>query len=198
MASKYRVLPHQTMEHEAKVDRGMVNRPTDVTLDEPAIQVMTDLNELTPFCIDPSSCIDAANEKMIACGVRLLFVTAENGDLLGIVTSSDILGEKPVRLITERGGHRMDITTQDVMTRKSELEAIKMIDVENASVGDIVETMKTIGRQHTLVVETNEQGLEIIRGIFSTTQIERQTGMELQLVRRVNTFAEAEKAVMSV
>lgn len=198
MASKFRIIPHQTMEHDAKVDRRMVNRPTDVTLDDSALKVMTDLNEITPFCIDPSTCIDAANEKMIACGVRLLFVTDANDDLLGLVTSSDILGEKPVRLITKRGGNRIDIATQDVMTPKSEIKVIDIHDVENATVGDIIETMKTIGRQHTLVVETTDDRQEVIRGIFSTSQIEKQTGTKIQLSHRVTTFAELEKAVMSV
>ena len=185
------------MEYEAKVKRHTANRPTHVSLDDAAVQVMTDLSVLTPYSIDPSSSINAANDKMVACGVRLLFVTEENGDLAGIVTSTDILGEKPIRIVTEQGGSRQDITTRDVMTHKSDLQVINMSNVDSATVGDIVETMKAIGRQHTLVVETDENGKEFIRGIFSTSQIQKQTGTEIFLSRPVNTFAEAEKAVRS-
>jgi len=93
MNNKYKVLPHYSIEQGAIVDRRMVNRPTDVSLDDSAIQVMTDLNEITPFNIEPTASIDATNEKMIACGVRLLFVTDTENNLLGIVTAKDILGE---------------------------------------------------------------------------------------------------------
>jgi hypothetical protein len=51
-------------------------------------------------------------------------------------------------------------------------------------VGNIVLTLKNANRQHALVVEPHEDaalsGAEIVRGIFSTTQIGKQLGMEIQ------------------
>lgn len=197
MVNKYKALPHQSMKQDATVERHMVNRATDVSLDDPATVVMTDLNEFTPFSIEPTASIDATNEKMIACGVRLLFVTNGNGSLLGIVTAKDVLGEKPVQYLKEHGGHREEIMAQDIMTGKDRLDVLNMSDVEKAHVGDILETMNLLGRQHTLVVETDETGHSIIRGIFSTTQISRQLGVHIEPTMRANTFADVERVILS-
>ena len=197
MNNKYKVLPHYSIEQGAIVDRRMINRPTDVSLDDSAIQVMTDLNEITPFNIEPTATIDAANEKMIACGVRLLFVTDTGNNLLGIVTAKDILGEKPVMYLKEHGGKREDIIVQDVMTIKSKLDVLRFNDIKRATVGDVIETLKTLGRQHTLVEEITENGSSVIRGIFSTTQIGRQLGVTIEPAALAKTFADVEKVVLS-
>ena len=197
MIAKFKVLPHYTIEQGAIVDRRMINRPTDVSLEDGAIQVMTDLNEVTPFNIEPTANIDATNEKMIACGVRLLFVTDIDNNLLGIVTAKDILGEKPVQYMKEHGGTREDIIVRDVMTTKSNLDVLSFNDVKKATVGDIIETLHFLGRQHTLVEETTGTGGSFIRGMFSTTQISKQLGVSVDPIVRANTFADVGRVVLS-
>lgn len=198
MNNKYRVLPNYSIRQGTIVDSRMINRATDVSADDAAIAVMTDLNGITPFSIEPTASIDATNAKMIACGVRLLFVTDIDSNLLGIVTAKDILGEKPVMYLKEHGGSREDIIVQDIMTAKTNLDVLSFNDVKKASVGDIVETMKMLGRQHTLVEEISETGKTIIRGIFSTSQISRQLGVPIELPTRANSFADVERVVLSV
>ena len=58
MINKYKALPHQSMKQDAAVDHQMINRATDVSLDDPAIVVMTDLNEFTAFSIEPTASIE--------------------------------------------------------------------------------------------------------------------------------------------
>jgi CBS domain-containing protein len=197
MVNKYKALPQYSMAKETQVDRHTINRATDVSLDDPALLVMTDLHEITPFSIEPTASIEASNDKMIACGVRLLFVTDSAGKLLGIVTSTDVLGEKPVQYLKEHGGSRDDIMVQDVMTVVDALEALSYNDVQKAYVGDIIETMNLLGRQHTLVVDKTESGQFIVRGIFSTSQISRQVGMHIEPAIRARTFADVERVVLS-
>lgn len=197
MVNKYKALPHYSMEYDTQVDRHTINRATDVSLDNSATLVMTDLHEITPFSIEPTASIEATNEKMIACGVRLLFVTDNDGNLLGIVTSTDVLGEKPVQYLTEHGGSRDDIIVQDVMTTIDALKVLLYSDVQKSTVGDIVETMKILGRRHTLVVDKTETGESIVRGIFSTSQISHQVGMHIEPTRRAHTFADVERVVIS-
>jgi hypothetical protein len=135
---------------------------------------------------------------MIACGVRLLFVCDAQGALLGLVTATDLLSEKPVRYLQEHGGKREDILAQDIMTPHEKLQTLAMKDVESASVGDIVVTMKDFHRQHILVVEPDEsEAGEAIRGMFSTSQISRQTGIAIEQNNRANSFAEIELAIAS-
>jgi CBS domain-containing protein len=80
-----------------------------ISEDSPAMSVMTDLRIITPFQIENSASLEAVNEKMIACGVRLLFVSDKQGLLKGLVTSNDILGEKPMFFVTNNCCSRDDI-----------------------------------------------------------------------------------------
>lgn len=198
MTDSYKALPYSAIARGAMVNRRTLNRATNVSLQDPASVVMTDFNLVTPYSIEPTASIDAINEKMIACGVRLLFVTDNQNALLGLVTATDVLGEKPVQYMKEHGGKRQDILAQDLMTMHDKLDVLQMSDVESACVGDIIETAKVFGRHHILVVEKNHtEAGESVRGLFSTTQISRQLGAGLDIAERANTFAELGKAIAS-
>jgi len=197
MFDDYKAIAYYKIEANAKVDRRTINRATDITPDHPAILVMTDFKDTTPFSIEATASITATNEKMIACGVRLLFVTDNHDNLLGLVTATDVLGEKPIQYMKEHGGRYDDIMAQDIMTLKNDLDVLYLQDVEKANVGSIVETLKELERQHTLVVEKSEGDKEVIRGIFSTAQISRQLNITIEQVARANTFAEVERAIIS-
>ena len=104
--TNFKPLEYFALGKGVKINRRTANRATDVALNDPATLVMTDFNEVTPFSIEPTASIDDANNKMIACSVRLLFVTDHGGNLLGLVTARDILGEKPLQYLQEHGGRR--------------------------------------------------------------------------------------------
>ena len=67
-----------------------------------------------------------------------------------------------------------------------------MLSVRNAQVGHIVATLKALARQHALVVEVDAQSKEQrVRGIFSTSQISKQLGVNAaEVVARDATLAE--------
>jgi predicted transcriptional regulator len=198
MTQNHKPLPYYPIAKGAKIDRRTYNRPTNVSLHDPATVVMTDFNEITPFSIEPTASIDATNDKMIACGVRLLFVTDSEGSLLGLVTATDVLGEKPVQYLQEHGGRREDILAQDIMTPHDKLQVLRMADVQAATVEDIVRTMQDFNRQHILVAEPFDNAAgESVRGIFSTSQISRQLGKTIEPAGRANSFAEIEQVIAS-
>jgi acetyl-CoA carboxylase beta subunit len=58
-----------------------------------------------------------------------------------------------------------------------------------------VATLKRAGRQHALVVDQASGGRQMVRGIFSLTQIARQLGIAVQTPAIGNTFAEIEAAI---
>ena len=81
----------------------MQPRLARVTLESPALEVMTDLLRTSPATIRPQAPVEGANQFMISRGVRLLLVVDERDNVLGVVTATDVLGEKAVRAATERG-----------------------------------------------------------------------------------------------
>ena len=72
--------------------------PAEVGLESPAIFSMTDLRVVPALTTEPQVSIDWALGRMIDAGVRLLLVTDSDRQILGLITSHDIQGEKPLRL----------------------------------------------------------------------------------------------------
>jgi hypothetical protein len=170
--------------------------PNPVTLDSPAVDVMTDLALVAAVTIEASASLVTANDYMIARGVRSLFVTASNGRVLGLITAADLLGERPVRESHARGVGRNDLQVTDVMTPIHAVAAMKLEDVRAAKVGHIVASLTQAGRQHGLVAEIRGPSEVSIRGIFSASQIARQLGVPLHIPELARTFAEVEQALV--
>jgi hypothetical protein len=75
------------------------------------------------------------------------------------------------------------------MTPQHQVEVLDYAEVAKSRVGDVVETLKTMGRQHALVVEHTEDGHQVIRGILSATQIGKQLGIEIDTSDVAGSFA---------
>ena len=170
--------------------------PQPVSADSPALEVMTDLKLVLAATIDPETHIDVANQAMIARGVRSLLVVDRGGDVIGVVTARDILGERPMQMVSKRGMKHEEIRVFDVMTPGSEIEVLEMGDVLRSRVGAIVETLKRSGRQHALVVDRDVvANRQMVRGIFSASQVARQLGIPMHSTEVARTFAEIEAAI---
>ncbi len=61
-----------------------------VTLDSPALEVMTDLTRVRAATTQPSTTLRQAEQAMIYQGVRMLFVVGGLSSLEGLVTSNDL------------------------------------------------------------------------------------------------------------
>jgi len=167
--------------------------PGRVTLDDPAFSVMTDLREVAAATTRPEDTIDQAHAIMIRRGVRLLFVLGRDGAIAGVITATDLLGEKPVRFMQERGVSHAEILVEDIMTPAAKLEALPFLEVAQMRVGHVVATLKAVGRKHLMVAEENGRR---VRGLFSASQVARQLGMEVQTFEIASSFAEVEAALV--
>lgn len=164
-----------------------------VTLDSPALEVMTDLTRVFAETVGPDTLMAEAHRLMIRRGIRLLPVVDTQRRIVGLLTATDVLGEKPMQIIQHRGSRREDILVVDVMTPREVLQVLRMEDVGHSRVGHIVTSLKRAGRQHALVAESSADGGQRLRGIFSTSQIARQLGIALEAPHEIaNTFAQIE------
>ena len=167
--------------------------PEHVSLDDPAFSVMTDLRVVRAATTTPGELMSRAHAQMIQRGVRLLFVLERDSGIVGVITATDILGEKPLRFAQTHGATHAEIVVGDVMTPASMLEAIPLQDVAQMRVGHIVATHKAVRRQHLMVVEDNGRR---VRGLFSLSQVARQLGIPLQTTQVAQTFADIEAALV--
>ena len=77
MEREYDALPISELGEGAGYRRPMQPRRSQVTLESPALEVMTDLLRSSPATIRPQAPIEGANQFMISRGVRLLLVVDE-------------------------------------------------------------------------------------------------------------------------
>lgn len=189
---EYASLRWFTLQSAERVVIAKISPQARVTLDSPAVSVMTDFSQIAAATVEPDASIETANDFMKQRGVRALLVT--DPDVIGILTATDVLGEKPVKLALERGVRRHEIRVADIMTPRELIELISFSEIREARVGHIVATLKQAGRQHLLVGE-RAPGRVLVRGIFSLSQVARQLGVDLQPTSFAHTFAEIEAAL---
>ncbi len=145
---------------------------TLVQLDSPAITVMTDFSSVTPVTTTPQTPIDTALAKMKTAGVRLLFVVNDIDEIIGLITTTDIMGERPIKVTQQTRLPRATITVASIMTPQSDIQVLDAARVNTSAVGDIVATLRTLGRQHALVAQIDRAtGTHRVIGMFSTSHI---------------------------
>ena len=197
MERDYAPLPVRGLGPSAGFRRPTAAAAKRVTLESPALEVMTDLGRVAPATIRPQAPLAGANQFMIARGVRLLLVVDDQ---------ENVLGERPMRVAGERGLRRDELLVADVMTPAEQVEAIELGDLAGAHVGHVLETLRHSGRQHALVVDYDAlpppgplappARRAMVRGIFSASQIARQLGVAVAPGTEVaRTFAEIESAI---
>jgi len=206
MDREYQALPIRELGENAGYRRPVQAQATRVTHESPALEVMTDLARASPATIRPQAPVDGANHYMLSRGVRLLLVVDDSDTVLGVVTATDVLGEHALRVALELGVRRAELRVSDIMTPARQVEVIALADVEGARVGHVLETLAKAGRQHALVVDSEELPARslidppvkrtMVRGILSLSQLARQLGVPLPSSGEVaRTFSDIEAAL---
>lgn len=198
MTQDYQPLPFHHLESRVGYFRPRQRLPERVRADDPATHVMTDFSQVTAYTTELTTPLGKALEYMVKRGVRLLLTRDADGRIVGLITSRDIEGEKPARILAKAGGVWEDLLVADIMTLQPKLEVLWMEDVLAARVGDIIASLRQVGRQHAMVVDHDpETGQWAVRGIFSLSRIGAQLGVDIDPARQATTYAELEKAGVS-
>jgi CBS domain-containing protein len=164
-----------------------------VTQDSPALAVMTDLTKTKAATTGPSTTLRQAEQLMIYQGVRMLFVVSEMPALEGLITSTDLRGDRAMRIVQQRGAHYDELSVGDVMIPLTSLDAIDLDRMRTATVSNVIATLKKHGRNHLIVVDYALDGAgaeQRVCGVISRAQIERQLGEVIELVPIADSFAE--------
>lgn len=150
-----------------------IQRPGSALPTEPAARVMTDFTRDLPVTVNPDRSIDDALRDMIVAGVRALLVVRADS-VLGLITSYDIQGERPLQFLASSGFSRHDeIAVGHIMTPWADVTKLDMEWVSHARVTDVDRHFRRTLASHIVVTERGGGG-EMIRGLFSRTRIDRQ------------------------
>ncbi len=192
---QYSPLPDRPLQPGTRFHRPAQALPPTVVPEDPAVSAMTDFQKVTAFTIDPDVGFDTCMRVMRRRGVRLLLVVNVENHVLGIITTNDLLGEKALQNISARGISREEALVRDIMTPQERLDVINMDDVLHAHVGNVVATLKAKGRRHAAVVDADASGRQVLRGLFSASQIALQLGQPVETSEIAQTFAEISVAL---
>lgn len=169
---------------------------TPVTLDSPALAVMTDLTQVKAATTHRSTPLRQAEQMMIFQGVRMLFVVTDVPSFEGLITSADLSGDKQMRAVHDRGVRYDELCVGDVMTELHLVDAIDFADLKTAVVGNLIATLQRFGRTHLLVVEqASATAPRRVRGVVSGAQIGRQLGQPIDITPIATSFSEIERAL---
>ncbi len=149
---------------------------TSLSLDNPATTFFTDFTISEPLVIECGIMADNARRVMRKTHVRLKLVVDENKQFIGVISSED-LSEQNIMRIAGAMNHN-DLLVTDLMTRKQDLLALSLVEVERATIGDVVNFLKDNHRQHCLVIDGETHK---IRGIFSASDISRKLKLPVNI-----------------
>lgn len=168
-----------------------------VRLDSPALAVVTDLTQVKAATTSPDTSLLQAEQTMIRQGVRMLFVVTDWPVVLGLITSTDVHGDRALRVVHDRQVRHADLCVVDVMTAVDELDAVDFDQLHRATVGNLVATLEHFGRNHLLVLQAaSPQAARRVRGVISRSQIERQLGRAIAYSEIASSFADIERALV--
>jgi hypothetical protein len=141
---------------------------------DPALSVMTDFRERSSVTVPEIITIDAALDHMKHTGVRCAFAIDEGKrQVLGLITAYDILGEKPMRHMRLTSTVRSQVLVKDLMLRLPEWRVVHVKQIEHHTVAAVAQLFDETLLTHIVVVETDDHGLQRLRGILSAAKVRR-------------------------
>lgn len=142
--------------------------------DDPALSVMTDFRERASVTVAETATIDEAIEHMKHTGVRCAFAIDEARQVVvGLITSYDIMGEKPLRHMHATGSPRHAVRVRTIMQVIGEWRVLDIKDIEQATVADVSRLFDLTRLTHIPVMESGERGEPRLRGLLSGSKLRR-------------------------
>lgn len=148
--------------------------PEIIHIDDPALAVMLDYETTQAVTIHQHAFLTEATIEMKACHVHTLLVVDSEDHIVGIISSEDLLGEKPVKVSQEKFINRSDLKVRMIMTPQEQIVVLDYDTLRLAKVGHIIQTLKAFKQHYALVVQNHPKTKQqMIRGFYSLSQISK-------------------------
>ncbi|MCB1728789.1 MAG: histidine kinase, partial [Gammaproteobacteria bacterium] len=79
--------------------------------------------------------------------------TGATGAVMGVITVTDLDSGRPEKIAAKTGEQPQELLVQDIMTLRGRIEVLRLEDVANASVGQVLNSLRHAGRRHALVLD---------------------------------------------
>jgi len=156
-----------------------------------SMEFFTDFRDNEPLVIDAAVSAPEARNMMVRTHVRLKLVVDHEGHFVGVITAADLIEQNIITRAASSGIARDEVRVSDLMTRKKDLLALNIHEVEHSTIGDVVSFLKDNFQQHCLVVDEETHQ---IRGIFSASDISRKLRLPVY-IQEQSSFSKVFSAV---
>jgi len=143
-----------------------------------AMDFFTDFRTTEPLVIDSSVPAPEARNMMLRTHVRLKLVVDDADHFVGVISAQDLIEQNIITRAAGSGIRREEVRVSDLMTRKKDLLALNIHEVEASSIGDVIGFLKDNYQQHCLVIDEDTHQ---IRGIFSASDISRKLRLAVNI-----------------
>jgi CBS domain containing-hemolysin-like protein len=167
---------------------------TTAKLTDPALSLLTDLSHAPCVMADHLDGLDSTIHTMVRAHVHMAFVTGVDEQVVGMITTDDLQGERPMQRAQADHVRFQDLTLEQLMTPVSQWQVLTSAQVAHARIGDIVSTLREHGLRYLLVVNPGEPR-PVLHGIFSARRLETALGMDLRSDLHARSFAELESLI---
>lgn len=190
----YETIPIMRLSADNKLITPDEKLPELVHLNDDARSVFIDFSKTPPITIPPNTPIDIAIYEMKARHQTMLLVE-DNEQIVGFIGIEDLLGEYPIRIMSQRGLTRTELMVSPLMTPRDQIFVIDSSHLRHAQVGHILNTIKNHSTHYILVVHNHKNGKHTIKGLFSASQIGKQLHLDLSsvLAKQPDTIVELHK-----
>ena len=140
----------------------------DVQGSTPALAILTDFRRHTPPMVSGYLEATEALEMMLAENVKIKLVVDENKEFIGVISIDDLSHHN--LLLKQMALHikHDELLVRDLMHPRASINAVDFDQYKNATVGDVVATLKKAHQQYLLVVDKDAHH---IRGVVSSRDI---------------------------
>ncbi|MGD2173039.1 MAG: CBS domain-containing protein [Gammaproteobacteria bacterium] len=170
------------------------HRPGHYHLDSPATSLLVDFARVHPITAGEFIAVTDALELMRVNRIRSLMIIDGRNEFVGVVTAMDLMGGKPMAYANEAGIPLSEVQVKNIMLPKSRLMALSRADVEEATIGEVLQMLKSQSQQHLLVFEGTNDRMQIC-GMFSISDFKRALGINLHTAPVGYTFSELERII---
>lgn len=153
---------------------------SDINLDSPALAVLTDFRYHQPFIIERDERASEVERNMLRAHVRMQLVVDQNNHFVGLVSLDDLNSQEILKKVAD-GYTREELAAADFMRPKSALKALDYQELRQATVRDLVQTLKDNVQQHYLVVDRKDRK---IRGVISASDLARKLRLNIDINQR--------------
>ena len=167
-------------------------RETALTLESPASEAIIEFRQQRPLSVFMDDSVVETLEQLHRHPIKVALVFSKDQSFKGLVSAADLDSRKVISRAVNLGIKRSELTAGEVMTPQSRLRGVTFKTLKEASVGDLLETLKTEGSQYMLILDDRS---EQIAGLVSSSRIARRLGQGVQINPLASTFTDVVSVV---